>query len=80
MAVNLCAAQIVMDGTLAWIEYVRQTVEMVRSIHTHTYRIGPGYRVGADGQLTERYWERQDRRPDGAPFLPYYVQVLQNDK
>jgi hypothetical protein len=33
-----------MDGTLTWDPYVRQTIDMVRSIHRHHYCMGPGYR------------------------------------
>lgn len=46
MLVVLCCVlvQVVMDGTLTWEPYVVQTIEMVRSIHRRSYRMGPGYR------------------------------------
>lgn len=42
--VCVVGAQIIMDGTLTWDPYVRQTIDMVRSIHRHHYCMGPGYR------------------------------------
>ena len=34
---------IVVDGTMTWLPYVQQTIEMVRDAHKHRYLLGPGY-------------------------------------
>ncbi|CAM9373289.1 unnamed protein product, partial [Phaeothamnion confervicola] len=67
---------IIMDGTLAWAEYVRQTVEMIREAHLHRHRIGPGYAPG--GRNGEKYWERTaERSPEERRRLrPYKIEVV----
>ena len=53
--VNALANQrdVVVDGTMTWLPYVRQTIAMVRDAHNHRYTLGPGY-----SQEKEVYWER----------------------
>lgn len=46
---------VILDGTLTWMEYVRQTVAMVRNIHRMPYRQGPGYSKLPNGTTIERY-------------------------
>jgi hypothetical protein len=48
---------VIMDGTLSWEPFVRQTIAMARSVHRQRYRMGVGYKVAADGMTTEKYWE-----------------------
>ncbi|XP_003567167.2 uncharacterized protein LOC100839909 [Brachypodium distachyon] len=48
---------VIMDGTLSWEPFVLQTVAMARAVHRQRYRMGVGYKVGADGATTEQYWE-----------------------
>ena len=43
---------IIMDGTLTWFEYVRQTINMAKNAHLYEYRLGPGYTPEL-----EQYWE-----------------------
>lgn len=48
---------IVMDGTMTWMPYVKQTIDMVRDCHFNSYRLGPGYQVDENGTVTEKYWQ-----------------------
>uniref|UniRef100_J3LQY6 Zeta toxin domain-containing protein n=2 Tax=Oryza brachyantha TaxID=4533 RepID=J3LQY6_ORYBR len=49
---------VILDGTLSWEPFVRQTVAMARDVHRRRYRMGPGYKVDPDtGAITEDYWE-----------------------
>lgn len=47
-----------MDGTLSWEPFVEQTIAMARNVHKHHYRMGVGYKVDKDGNITENYWEQ----------------------
>ncbi|XP_031477813.1 calmodulin calcium-dependent NAD kinase-like [Nymphaea colorata] len=51
---------VIMDGTLSWEPFVRQTIEMVRNVHRKRYRMGVGYKVADDGSVTESYWEEAE--------------------
>jgi hypothetical protein len=44
LAAVLNGRDVIMDGTLAWGEYAKQTIEMLRMVHLHTFSKGPGYR------------------------------------
>lgn len=53
---------VILDGTLSWFPFMKQTVEMIRDYKNHAYyRVGPGYcrTVNDDGtvKVTEKYWE-----------------------
>eukprot|EP01018_Ginkgo_biloba_P006753 Gb_05767 [translate_table: standard] len=48
---------IIFDGTMSWKPFVQQTIAMVRDIHNRRYRMGPGYQIGSDGVVHEKYWE-----------------------
>ncbi|KAJ3674703.1 hypothetical protein LUZ60_005319 [Juncus effusus] len=48
---------VIMDGTLSWEPFVEQTIAMARNVHKQKYRMGPGYKVSEDGNITEIYWE-----------------------
>ncbi|XP_020534129.1 uncharacterized protein LOC105632092 isoform X2 [Jatropha curcas] len=51
---------VIMDGTLSWAPFVEQTIAMARNVHKYKYRMGVGYKVAADGTVTENYWEREE--------------------
>ncbi|CAL0326868.1 unnamed protein product [Lupinus luteus] len=71
---------VIMDGTLSWIPFVVQTVTMARNVHRRRYRMGPGYRVNEDGNVTENYWERtEDEQPEqfgGKKRKPYRIELV----
>ncbi|KAL6845467.1 hypothetical protein ACP4OV_024962 [Aristida adscensionis] len=71
---------VILDGTLSWEPFVRQTIAMARAVHRQRYRMGAGYKVAADGTTTEQYWEPVDedggeRRPVGAR-KPYRIELV----
>ncbi|XP_030507390.1 calmodulin calcium-dependent NAD kinase isoform X1 [Cannabis sativa] len=49
---------VIMDGTLSWEPFVKQTVAMARNVHKFRYRMGVGYKVAEDGTINENYWEQ----------------------
>ncbi|THU65379.1 hypothetical protein C4D60_Mb05t03020 [Musa balbisiana] len=49
---------VIMDGTLSWEPFVKQTIAMARNVHHQQYRMGVGYKVADDGTITENYWEQ----------------------
>lgn len=51
---------VIMDGTLAWIPFVEQTIEMARNVHKTRYRMGLGYKEAEDGTTIENYWEQME--------------------
>ena len=80
---------VIMDGTLSWEPFVRQTIAMARSVHRQRYRMGVGYKVAADGTTTEKYWEPvedddddggeqqgQGRRPVSRARKPYRIELV----
>ncbi|XP_078176258.1 calmodulin calcium-dependent NAD kinase-like [Carex rostrata] len=73
---------VIMDGTLSWEPFVRQTIEMARTIHKQRYRMGVGYKVKEDGSITENYWEQveEDEDEDNAASSrarkPYRVELV----
>ncbi|CAD6229643.1 unnamed protein product [Miscanthus lutarioriparius] len=56
---------VIMDDTLSWEPFVRQTIAMARSVHRQRYRMEVGYKVAADGTTTEKYWEPVEEEADG---------------
>lgn len=64
---------IVFDGTLSWNEYARQTVDMLRDTE-YLYKRGPGYQKCDGGEITEKYWERTEKRTE--PVEPYHVELV----
>uniref|UniRef100_A0A7N0UBV8 Zeta toxin domain-containing protein n=1 Tax=Kalanchoe fedtschenkoi TaxID=63787 RepID=A0A7N0UBV8_KALFE len=58
---------VIMDGTLAWIPFVEQTIAMARNVHNCRYRMGVGYKVAKDGTVTENYWEKVEENGDADP-------------
>ncbi|KAI4301149.1 hypothetical protein L6164_034458 [Bauhinia variegata] len=71
---------VIMDGTLSWLPFVVQTITMARNVHRRRYRMGPGYRKGDDGTVTENYWERiEDEEPEqigGKRRKPYRIELV----
>lgn len=71
---------VILDGTLSWEPFVQQTIAMVRSVHRHRYRMGPGYRVGDDGSVTEIYWEQvegdDNTTGESRPRKPYRIEIV----
>ncbi|CAN6282203.1 unnamed protein product [Urochloa humidicola] len=70
---------VILDGTLSWEPFVEQTIAMARAVHRRRYRMGPGYKVAADGKtVTETYWVVDDAA--GAPLpgarKPYRIEVV----
>jgi len=59
---------VILDGTLSWEPFVKQTIEMIRDYKNHGYyRVGPGYRVHVNPDtgektVTEKYWELDTSR------------------
>lgn len=49
---------VIMDGTLSWEPFVKQTIDMARNVHKSRYRMGVGYKVNEDGTVIENYWEQ----------------------
>lgn len=64
---------IVYDGTLSWSEYARQTVDMLKDTE-YFYKRGPGYQKDEDGEITEEYWVRTERRKQ--KVQPYRVELV----
>jgi len=70
---------VVVDGTMSWMPYVKQTIAMVRDAHKHRYKLGPGY-----SKVREIYWEQagcidtngSDDDGDGLSTLPYRVEMV----
>lgn len=63
---------VVVDGTMTWMPYVQQTIEMVRNAHKHKYLLGPGY-----SEENEQYWEKAEAIDDeDRLFLPYRVEMV----
>ena len=54
---------VILDGTLSWLPFVKQTIAMIRDYKNHAfYRVGPGYKVVVNPDtglktVTEKYWE-----------------------
>ncbi|KAJ0230186.1 P-loop containing nucleoside triphosphate hydrolases superfamily protein [Hirschfeldia incana] len=71
---------VIMDGTLSWLPFVVQTITMARNVHRHRYRMGPGYKVGDNGDVIENYWERigerQQLQEDGRERKPYRIELV----
>ncbi|KAJ1294481.1 hypothetical protein BS78_01G149400 [Paspalum vaginatum] len=69
---------VILDGTLSWEPFVEQTIAMARAVHRQRYRMGPGYKVDADGAVTESYWEPDDATaaPPAAGRKPYRIEVV----
>ncbi|KAI4349435.1 hypothetical protein L6164_010022 [Bauhinia variegata] len=71
---------VIMDGTLSWVPFVVQTITMARNVHRRSYRMGPGYRKGDDGTVTENYWERlkdeEAEKVGGKRRKPYRIELV----
>lgn len=70
---------VIMDGTLSWVPFVIQTVTMARNVHRRRYRMGTGYKVRADGVVTESYWEQidEEQEKDGnRKRRPYRIELV----
>lgn len=68
-----------MDGTLSWLPFVVQTINMARNVHRRRYRMGAGYRQDDNGVVTENYWEQMDeeQEQDGTKKRrPYRVELV----
>lgn len=67
---------IIFDGTMAWKEFIKQTVDMVRD-HNNLYKRGPGYVQGQDGNVhVERYWEVERPRTKTDELFPYKIRLI----
>ena len=66
-----------MDGTLAWVPFLEQTITMARNVHKHRYRMGVGYKVSEHGTTTEEYW-RQETEQNGKQqnLKPYRIELV----
>ncbi|XP_019173922.1 PREDICTED: uncharacterized protein LOC109169505 [Ipomoea nil] len=72
---------VIMDGTLSWLPFVVQTITMARNVHRRRYRMGNGYKVEADGSVTENYWQTDDNEEedltDGSrKRRPYRIELV----
>ncbi|GAB2294567.1 hypothetical protein Dimus_028770 [Dionaea muscipula] len=71
---------VMLDGTLSWIPFVEQTIAMARNVHKHSYRMGIGYKVAADGTMTENYWEMIENDDDEQQIIttrkPYRIELV----
>lgn len=61
---------ILFDGTMTWLPFVKQTIEMIRNAHRAVYKLGPGYRPAEN---IEEYWQIDSMRP--AERIPYEIHV-----
>jgi len=80
---------IVVDGTMTWLPYVQQTIDMVRDAHKHRYLLGPGYNNSNKKTITkketatetetvidEQYWIQVEPIDEDRLFLPYRVEMV----
>ncbi|XP_051130711.1 calmodulin calcium-dependent NAD kinase-like [Andrographis paniculata] len=68
---------VIMDGTLSWVPFVEQTIDMARNVHIHRYRMGEGYKVSEDGTVTENYWTQiEDDAEEPKPRKPYRIELV----
>ncbi|KAL8150303.1 hypothetical protein V2J09_020111, partial [Rumex salicifolius] len=71
---------VIMDGTLSWIPFVVQTINMARNVHRRRYRMGAGYRVNDDGSVTENYWEHvkddENEQEQVKKRRPYRIELV----
>ncbi|KAL1547147.1 calmodulin calcium-dependent NAD kinase-like [Salvia divinorum] len=70
---------VIMDGTLSWLPFVVQTINMARSVHRRRYRMGAGYRQDDNGVVTENYWEQMDEEQEhegNTKRRPYRVELV----
>ncbi|GFY84983.1 P-loop containing nucleoside triphosphate hydrolases superfamily protein [Actinidia rufa] len=69
---------VIMDGTLAWVPFVEQTIAMARNVHKHRYRMGIGYKEADDGTITENYWEmvEEDEERGAERIKPYRIELV----
>jgi len=65
---------IIFDGTMMWLEFVKQTVGMIRDNH-HIYSRGEGYVKHPDGSTSENYWKISEHVPEGM-LLPYRIWMI----
>lgn len=65
---------VILDDTLSWEPFVKQTIAMVRNVHRCKYRMGAGYRIAADGTMTESYWERDEELTNEQK--PYRIELV----
>lgn len=71
-----------MDGTLSWVPFVEQMIEMARNVHKHRYRMGAGYKVSEDGTVTEEYWKQIDLEEEAKQngkqqiLKPYRIELV----
>lgn len=68
----------IMDGTLSWLPFVVQTINMARNVHRRRYRMGAGYRDD-NGVVTENYWEQMDEEQEhegNTKRRPYRVELV----
>lgn len=68
---------IVFDGTMTWLPFVKQTIQMARD-HTHNYKRGPGYHQDpSSGEMQEQYWEIDDQsKIEIESKLPYRIELV----
>ena len=69
---------VIMDGTLAWVPFVEQTIAMARNVHKHRYRMGIGYKEADDGTIIENYWEmvEEDEERGAKRIKPYRIELV----
>lgn len=71
---------VIMDGTLSWEPFVRQTIAMARNVHKCRYRMGVGYKVADDGTIIESYWEpappEEQQQLDENGRKPYRIELV----
>lgn len=65
---------VIMDGTLSWLPFVVQTITMARNVHRRRYRMGQGYKVEADGSVSENYWEIDEEQD--LKRRPYRIELV----
>ncbi|MCL7036894.1 hypothetical protein MKW94_024953 [Papaver nudicaule] len=65
---------VILDSTLSWEPFVKQTIAMARNIHRCKYKMGVGYKVAADGTVTENYWEQDEELANERK--PYRIELV----
>ncbi|QCE07654.1 P-loop containing nucleoside triphosphate hydrolase [Vigna unguiculata] len=72
---------VIMDSTLSWEPFVKQTITMARNVHRCKYRMGEGYKENEDGTVIENYWvedEHGETPPTGESNTrqPYRIELV----
>eukprot|EP00656_Telonema_subtile_P019061 TRINITY_DN20359_c0_g1_i1.p1 TRINITY_DN20359_c0_g1~~TRINITY_DN20359_c0_g1_i1.p1 ORF type:complete len:250 (+),score=11.91 TRINITY_DN20359_c0_g1_i1:125-874(+) len=64
---------VVYDGTMSWLPYVEQTINMVRQAHEYEYEQGPGW---VPDKGVEQYWVQSKKKETiGVPYVVRFMGI-----